>query len=60
MGLKFLRDSKPSASLVAMYSVEGQASWNFFKNDFSNHIGGSDQLKLRALGCKFATGTPFN
>lgn len=38
-GLKFLRDNRPSASMVAMYSVDGQDSWNFFKNDFSNHIG---------------------
>jgi hypothetical protein len=38
MGLKFLRDDMDSASLVAMYSVDGQASWNFFLNDFSNHI----------------------
>merc|ERR1719228_1602409 len=34
MGLKFLRDGKDSANLVAMYSVNGQDSWNFFKNDF--------------------------
>ena len=38
MGLKFLRDGIDSANLVAMNSVEGQASWNFFLNDFSNHI----------------------
>ena len=38
MGLKFLRDGRDSANLVAMYSVDGQESWNFFKNDFSNHI----------------------
>jgi len=38
MGLKFLRDGVDSANLVAMYSVDGQDSWNFFKNDFSNHI----------------------
>ena len=38
MGLKFLRDGMDSANLVAMYSVDGQDSWNFFKNDFSNHI----------------------
>ena len=32
MGLKFLRDGMDSANLVAMYSVDGQESWNFFKN----------------------------
>lgn len=36
--LKLLRDGRPSASMVAMYTVEGQDSWNFFKNDFTNHI----------------------
>lgn len=38
MGLKILRDGMDSANLVAMYSVAGQASWNFFENDFSNFI----------------------
>lgn len=38
IGLKFLRDGMDSASLVAMYSVDGQESWNYFANDFSNHI----------------------
>ena len=40
MGLKFLRDGMDSANLLAMFAVEGQESWNFFKNDFSNHIPG--------------------
>merc|ERR1712215_37840 len=53
MGLKFLRDGMDSANLVAMYSVDGQESWNFFKNDFSNHIP-SLSFALRAtLGLKF-------
>jgi len=38
LGLKFLRDGMDSANLVAMYSVNGQDSWNFFKNNFTNHI----------------------
>lgn len=39
MGLKFLRDGVDSANLVAMYSVDGQpGDWNFFSNDFVNHI----------------------
>ena len=47
MGLKFLRDGVDSANLVAMYSVDGQESWNFFKNDFSNHIPESGGTLLR-------------
>ena len=39
MGLKFLRDGMESVNLVAMHSLDGQKSWNFFKNHFSNHIG---------------------
>jgi len=37
MGLKFLRDGVESASLVAIFSVAGQKSWNVFKNSWSNH-----------------------
>lgn len=38
MGLKFLRNGMDSANVLAMYSVSGQWSWNFFKNDLSNHL----------------------
>lgn len=58
-GLKFLRDGQQSANLVAMYSVDGQESWNFFKNDFSNHIGAPQDFGLQILAKKFATATPF-
>jgi len=57
MGLKFLRDGVDSANLVAMYSVDGQQSWNFFKNDFSNHIPKISFAKTATLGLKFATAT---
>ena len=35
-GLKLLIDGLPSANLVTLTAQ--QDSWNFFKNDFSNHI----------------------
>jgi len=54
-GLKFLRDGMDSANLVAMFSVGGQQSWNFFKNNFSNHIPGISLS--RPLAAKFATAT---
>merc|ERR1712045_1062801 len=57
MGLKFLRDGVDSANLVAMYSVNGQDSWNFFKNDFTNHIPDISFAKKASLGVKFATAT---
>jgi hypothetical protein len=58
-GLKFLRDDRSSANLVAMYGVDGQDSWNFFKNDFSNHISEPVGTAQKILAKKFATGTPL-
>jgi len=57
MGLKFLRDGVDSANLVAMYSVDGQESWNFFKNDFSNHIPELSFALKASLGLKFSSAT---
>ena len=57
-GLKFLRDGMDAANLVAMYSVDGQESWNYFKNDFSNHIPAASP-SLQPLNNKFATYTPY-
>ena len=59
MGLKFLRDGVDSANLVAMLSVDGQASWNFFENDWRNHIPFSDDKTKWPLAQKFATATPW-
>merc|ERR1711970_383676 len=59
MGLKFLRDGMDSANLVAMFGVEGQESWNFFKNDFTNHIGPASSPALIALSIKFAEATKY-
>jgi len=58
MGLKFLRDGVDSANLVAMYGVDGQDSWNFFKNDFTNHIG-PGSLALVPLEIKFSEATNY-
>jgi hypothetical protein len=56
-GLKFLRDGQPSGNLVAMYGVDGQPSWNFFENTFSNHIPDPKGSGQQALASKFATAT---
>jgi len=58
MGLKLLRDGIDSANLVAMYSVDGQDSWNFFKNDFTNHVGPGG-LELVPLEIKFSEATNY-
>ena len=59
MGLKFLRDGQESASMVAMYGVDGQASWNIFANEWSNHIAAAEGAAVNALAAKFATATPY-
>lgn len=57
MGLKFLRDGIESGSMVAMFGVEGQDSWNVFANDWTNHIAQGGGI-LYAVGLKFGTATP--
>ncbi len=59
MAIKFLRDGFPSANLQAMYRVNGQESWNFFKNNFSNHIPAASGLQFKALGLKFSSATRY-
>ena len=59
MGLKFLRDGVDSANLVSMYSVDGQDSWNFFKNDWSNHIPALKSPSLAPLAEKFSTASNY-
>lgn len=54
MGLKFLRDGIDSASMVAMYSVDGQDSFNIFKNDWANHIKDTTNPALKILSKTFA------
>lgn len=58
-GLKFLRDGMPSANIIAMYSVNGQYSWNFFSKEFSNQIPEPEGFALKALGKKFSSATPY-
>lgn len=59
LGLKFLRDGKDSANLVSMLSVDGQESFNFFKNDWSNHIPKPKSKALTPLALKFYTETYY-
>lgn len=60
MGLKFLRDGQDSANLVSMFDVAGQPDdWNFFSNDFVNHIPAASGVALNLLGAKFASYTNF-
>jgi hypothetical protein len=58
MGLKFLRDGVDSANLLAMYSVDGQPSWNFFENDWNTIIPTPSQDFL-PVNKVFATATKY-
>jgi len=56
ISIKFLRDSVPSANIFAMYSLEGQTSFNLFEHDLTNHVpnlGSNAPLILKALKAKF-------
>jgi len=57
IGLKFLRDGMDSGNMVAMFSVDGQQSWNFFRNNFTNDIPPLESAALVPLGIKFSTAT---
>lgn len=37
-GMKLLRDGMSSANVLAMFSFDGQTSFNFFKNRWTTHI----------------------
>lgn len=59
MGAKFLRDGTDSANFVAMYSVDGQSSLNFFENDFSNHIPDAKSKALKPLERHFSFASKY-
>lgn len=54
-GVKFLRDGMASANWVAMFAFDGQPSYNFFKNRWSNIVREMDNDCAReSLGKLFA------
>mmetsp|Transcript_4630 Transcript_4630/g.6107 ORF Transcript_4630/g.6107 Transcript_4630/m.6107 type:complete len:344 (+) Transcript_4630:29-1060(+) len=59
MGVKFLRDGVDSANFVAMFSVDGQDSLNFFENDWNNHIPDPHDATLIPLELRFKTATDY-
>lgn len=38
LSVKCLRNGVPSGNIFAMYSLQGQDSWNFFAHDLTNHV----------------------
>jgi len=59
MALKFLRDGRPSANFVAMYSLDGQTydERNFFQHEWSNHLSMTENFGLKLLSKKFWQGS---
>jgi len=55
MGVKFLRDGRPSANFVSMYSLDGQpcSDKGFFEHEWSNHIPTTDNFGLKLIAKKF-------
>jgi len=62
LGLKFLRDGRHAANIFAMYSLVGQANFNFFKHDLSSHVPdlpNDAPNSLQLVRWKFATASAF-
>jgi len=59
IGVKLLRDAQESANFVAMFGVDGQSSWNFFENDFFNHIPNATAADTKILSNKFSEQTDW-
>lgn len=61
LGLKFLRDGMDSANLVAMYSINGnpKGDFNFFSQDFTNHVSKGTSTSTELLVKKFSTETQW-
>ena len=57
IAVKFLVDGKPSLNFVAMYSLNGQPSYNFFANEFSTFVELPSSGPLKILGAAFGTAT---
>lgn len=50
MALKFLLPGQPSLNLHVMNALDGQGkNWNFFANEFSNHIAHPTSISLKTI-----------
>jgi hypothetical protein len=62
VGIKFLRSGVKSANFVAMDSLRGQPSWNFFAHDLTNHapnLPNSAGFAEKKLKSTFATASHY-
>jgi hypothetical protein len=53
VALKCLRDKVPSGNFLGMFTLDGQKSWNFFRNDISNQIPRSTSMFIKPLEWSF-------
>ena len=54
LSLKLFRDGMPSSNILAMESLAGQTSGNFFQYDFSNHLAPGTTPLLRYVDRRFS------
>jgi hypothetical protein len=54
LSLKVFRNGIPSSSMLAMESLQGQTSGNFFDFDLSNHLAPASSTLLKYVGHRFA------
>ena len=59
IGLKIFRDQTHSGNMVAMYGVDGQHSWNFFRYPLITSVGEATAFKTKLLGKAFAKSGTF-
>ena len=59
IALKVFRDGCHSGNMVAMYGVDGQHSWNFFRYPMTTAVGSATEFKTKLLGKKFAQAGMF-
>jgi len=59
IGLKVFRDGCHSGNMVAMYGVDGQHSWNFFRYPLITAVGEATSFKTKLLGKAFALSGTF-
>ena len=59
IGLKIFRDGCHSGNMVAMYSVDGQHSWNFFRYPLVTCVGEATAFKTKLLGKAFGLAGTF-
>uniref|UniRef100_A0A6B2LB55 Catalase core domain-containing protein n=1 Tax=Arcella intermedia TaxID=1963864 RepID=A0A6B2LB55_9EUKA len=62
IAVKCFRNATNSANVFAMYSLQGQSSWNFFEHDLTNHVpdlGTDAGFVLEQIRSTFAKGSNY-